>query len=74
MSNETALFLQIGVGILMTGGSGLVQVWIIRWAKRENIPEELRKEMEELRATLANVRGQVKYLEGKINGKHWVRD
>lgn len=74
MSAETALFWQVGIAVVTIGASGFVQVWIYRWIKRDRLPEKLREEINELRDTLAAVRGQVKYLEGKINGKHWVRD
>ena len=55
-----------------------------KWLKRERIPDDLtelkakievlegcQKEFKQFSKDLVAVRGQVKYLEGRINGKHW---
>jgi hypothetical protein len=42
-----------------------------RWRKRENVPDDLRKEIVDLVKQVVVLRGQVKYIEGRLNGKHW---
>jgi uncharacterized membrane protein len=60
----TPIFWQIVVGVIMIGAAAIVQVYVHRYLKREDVPEEIRKELGELRS-------KVDYIEGKINGRHW---
>lgn len=64
---QTILLVVIGPAISSVFGNMIYY----RWRKRENAPEDLRKEIIELGKQLATLRGQVKYLEGRLNGKHW---
>lgn len=69
-----AIFWQIVIGVVTIGAGSVAQVWIIRWAKRDSVPDEIRKEIDQLREILTGVRGKVMYLEGRINGKNWKRE
>lgn len=55
-------------------GTALIGMYFYRWKKRENFPHELEKEIKEMRKEMVTIRGQVKYLEGRLNGKHWIRE
>lgn len=65
-------------GILMLLGGAVVNVvvtiWVVHWKKRDSVPEELQKEIRQLTKDMVTVRGQIKYIEGRLNGKHWARE
>jgi hypothetical protein len=48
-----------------------LQIAYFRWKKRQEVPQELEKEIAQLRYDLVALRGQVKYIQGVLNGKHW---
>jgi cell division protein FtsB len=48
-----------------------LQVLYFNYKRRDAVPKELHKEIQELRRDVVSLRGQVKYLEGRINGKMW---
>ena len=52
----------------------LLQIAYFRFKKRENFPEELNKDLKQLQKDIVNVRGEVLYLKGRINGKEWRRN
>ena len=68
------LFIQIVVLVVGTGLSLAANYLLIRWAQRQNIPVELRKDIERLGRDLVVVRGQIKYIQGRLNGKEWQRE
>lgn len=61
--------------IMVTGSAAttIFQMWLFRWRKREEIPEEMHKDLKQLQKDIVNVRGEVLYLKGRINGKEWRR-
>ena len=44
-----------------------LNMYYVHWRKRAEKPEELQKQINTLR-------GQVKYIEGRLNGKHWLKE
>lgn len=67
--------------LYMIGGSVLATLagqWFFHWRRSQEQPvieiEALRTEVGGLRETLTGVRGQVKYIEGRMNGTHWRGD
>jgi hypothetical protein len=62
----TLIFWQVVVGVITIILASIAQVVVFRYLKRESIPEEIRKE-------LAEVRSKIDYLEGKVNGRQWRR-
>lgn len=49
----------------------VLNMYFVHWRKRDNLPYELGREMKQLRYDIIALRGQVKYLEGRMNGRHW---
>jgi hypothetical protein len=44
--------------------------YLFRWKLQEQEP---RDDIEELRRDVVVLRGQIKYIQGILNGKHWKR-
>lgn len=65
--------IEIGVAMMILSAlvNAAILVWGFRWKKRESFPEELQKEIRQLTKDMVTVRGQIKYIEGRLNGKHW---
>jgi hypothetical protein len=60
--------------LVISGGNVVffaLQVWFFHWRSRAGVPAELRKEIRQVQNDIVALRGQVKYLEGRMNGKHW---
>jgi hypothetical protein len=59
--------------IIMVAGSAattIFQLWLFRYKRREAKPDE---DIQQLQRDLIVVRGQIKYIQGILNGKHWKR-
>ena len=41
-----------------------VNMYFVHWRKRDEAPCDLQKQ-------ITIMRGQIKYIEGRLNGKHW---
>ena len=52
----------------------LANIWLFRWMRRQHEPDELHEEINQMGKDLVAVRERIKYIEGRINGKHWARD
>jgi len=52
----------------------LLQVAYFRWKKREDIPEELHKDIKQLQRDIVAVRGEVIYIKGRLNGAGWRKE
>ena len=76
------VFQLILIGVGQTAVSIVVSMYLFRWRKREETPETLLKAMQKMqdhfdgevrhiRGDVVTLRGQVKYIEGRLNGKHW---
>lgn len=46
----------------------LLLMWFFHWKQREKQPHE---EIVQLQKDMIAVRGQLKYIQGLLNGKHW---
>lgn len=60
--------------LLMLGGSVmnfLISVWVWEWKRKKQIPDEIRGEVDLLRSDVNALRGSIKYIEGRLNGRHW---
>lgn len=71
------VFIQVVLLVVGTGfslGAHVVVIrWAHRWKKQQSIPDELQREIRQLSRDMVVVRGQIKYIEGRLNGKGWLR-
>jgi hypothetical protein len=75
------IFWQILVGVLMIAIGAVVQIWIYRYLKREAVPEDMvllksvvrdhGERIDRNEKDLVTARGQIKFIQGVLNGKHW---
>ena len=63
-----------GMMVLGWVGNYAICVMYFRFKKREEAPDEIHKEVVSLREDVNKLRGAVKYLEGRLNGKGWLRE
>lgn len=67
--------LTISVAIGTVLASGAVQLLVSKiylyWKRKDAVPDELRGEVQLLRTDVNALRGSVKYIEGRLNGRHW---
>lgn len=62
------------VAIILCGGAlslilnWLLLMWFFHWKKREQQPIEA---IEQLQKDVVSVRERLRYIEGRLNGKHW---
>lgn len=68
------IFQQIALIVAGQVVSCFVTMYLIRWKKRENKPRELELEIDRLSKNIIAMRGQIKYIEGRMNGTMWKRD
>jgi hypothetical protein len=72
---------QIIIGVVMIAIGAVVQIWIIRWQKREALPADIvllksvvrdhGERIDRNEKDLVTARGQIKFIQGVLNGKHW---
>ena len=58
------VWIPLVTGIVTAGLGSLFQLWLFRKLNRDS-------EVSQLRQDVNSLRGAVKYLEGRMNGKHW---
>lgn len=68
------IFLQIALIITGQLVGAIITIYLVRWRKREEEPEKLSERIEELAKQVVTLRGQIKYIEGRLNGKFWKNE
>jgi hypothetical protein len=69
--NWPAIELMVGSIIIGACVNWIVMVAFFRWKKREEVPDELQKEVESLRKHVTLLRVDMARIKGQLNFKTW---
>jgi len=72
--NWPALELAVGSIIISAAVNWIVMVVFFHWKKREEVPDELHKDVECLRQDVVALRVDLARVKGRINGHGWKRE